>query len=116
MQSGREDTLKKRYAIKLCFKLGKNARETYGMLQTAFGPRDGVQKWKHAGSPRPKWVRQSKPTHKLLIIPFFDSTGMIYMLWVPIGQTVNKEYDVEVLREFSKRFRRMRPALFKSGH
>ena len=38
MQSGREDTLEERYAIKLCFKLGKNdARETYGMLQTAFG-------------------------------------------------------------------------------
>ena len=33
------DTLKKRYAIKFCFKLGKNdATETYGMLQTAFGP------------------------------------------------------------------------------
>ena len=31
------DALEKRYAIKLCFKLGKNAAtETYGMLQTAF--------------------------------------------------------------------------------
>ena len=38
MQSGREDTLKERYAIKLCFKLWKNATETYGMLQTVFGP------------------------------------------------------------------------------
>ena len=37
MQSGREVTLEERYAIKLCFKLGKNdATETYGMLQTAF--------------------------------------------------------------------------------
>ena len=35
--------------------------------------------------------------------------------WVPTGQTVNKEYYVEVLREFRKRFRRKRPALFKSG-
>ena len=35
MQSGRE---KERYAIKLCFKLGKNATETYGMLQIAFRP------------------------------------------------------------------------------
>ena len=34
MQSGREE---ERYAIKFCFKLGKNATETYGMLQTAFG-------------------------------------------------------------------------------
>ena len=37
MQSGHEDTLEKRYAIKLYFRLGKNATETYGMLQTAFG-------------------------------------------------------------------------------
>ena len=32
------DTLEERYAIKFCFKLGKNATETYGMLQTAFRP------------------------------------------------------------------------------
>ena len=38
IQSGHEDTLEERYAIKLCFKLGKNATETYGMLQTAFRP------------------------------------------------------------------------------
>ena len=31
------DTLEERYATKFCFKLGKNATETYGMLQTAFG-------------------------------------------------------------------------------
>ena len=37
MQSGCEHTLEERYAIKFCFKLGKNATETYGMLQTAFG-------------------------------------------------------------------------------
>ena len=71
--------------------------------------------WKHAGSPRPKKARQSQSTHKLLMIPFFDSTGMIYMHWVPTGWTVNKEYYVEVLTEFRKRFRRKRPALFKSS-
>ena len=228
IQSGREDTLEERYAIKFCFKLRKNTTETYGMLQTAFGPssmnwasviewhkrfkegRESVRddercgrskevrtteligqiknfmnkdrcvsietisaqfdvsveivhtiiheelklqkicakfvptvlredqkerrchdsriyyyepetknqssQWKHAGSPRPKKARQSKYTHKLLMIPFFfDSTGMIYMHWLPTGQTVNKEYYVEVLREFRKKFRRKRPALFKSG-
>ena len=66
--------------------------------------------WKHTGSPRPKKARQSKSTHKLLMIPFFDSTGMIYTHWVPTGQTVNKEYYVEFLREFRKK-----PALFKLG-
>ena len=38
MQSGREDTLEEWYAIKFCFKLGKYATESYGILQTAFGP------------------------------------------------------------------------------
>ena len=36
MQSGREDNLEERYAIKLCLKLGKNATETYGIVYTAF--------------------------------------------------------------------------------
>ena len=36
MQPGREDTLEERYAIKFCFRLGKNATETFGMLWTAF--------------------------------------------------------------------------------
>ena len=37
------------------------------------------------------------------------------MHWVPTGQSVNKEYYVEDLREFRKRFGRKRPTLFKSG-
>ena len=49
MQSGREDTLEKRYAIKFCFKLGKTTPETYGILQTAFGTscmnRASVYEW-----------------------------------------------------------------------
>ena len=71
--------------------------------------------WKHVCFPIPKKARQIKSTHKPVMIPFFDSTGMIYMHCVPTGQAVNKECYVEVLREFWKRFRRKRPALFKSS-
>ena len=71
--------------------------------------------WKHAGSPRPKNARQSKSTHTLLMIPFFDCTGMIYMHWIPTGHTANKEYYVEILWDSRKRFLRKRPALFKLG-
>ena len=43
------DTLEERYAIKFCFKLEKNATETYKMLQTAFGvscmKRASVSEW-----------------------------------------------------------------------
>ena len=38
MQSEREDSLEERHAIEFCFKLGKNATETYEILQTAFRP------------------------------------------------------------------------------
>ena len=37
MQSGREDNLEGRYAIKFCVKLGKNASETFDMIKTAYG-------------------------------------------------------------------------------
>ena len=46
---------------------------------------------------------------------FLTALCMIYMHWVPTGQTVDKEYCVEVLREFRKKFCRKRPALFKSS-
>ncbi len=45
-KSGHEDTLEERYAIKICFKLGKNATEMYGMLQTAFGVFEGHKRFK----------------------------------------------------------------------
>ena len=37
MQSGREDTFEELYTRKFCFKHGKNATETYRILQTDFG-------------------------------------------------------------------------------
>ena len=63
MQSGREDTLEERYAIKFCFKLGKNAIEMCGMLHTAFQP--SCMKWasvfewhKCNGYRRRNWTRR----------------------------------------------------------
>ena len=108
-------TLEERYAIKFCFKLGKNAMQW--KLDLLLWPRDQETEF----SVEACWLSQTqegqiKQIHpQTFDDPFFDSTGMIYMHWVPTGQTVNKEYYVEVLREFRKRFRRKRPALFKSG-
>ena len=36
------------------------------------GTKRQSSQWKHAGSPRPKKARQSKSTHKILMIPFFS--------------------------------------------
>ena len=59
MQSERQDTLEERYAIELCFKLGKNALETYGMLQTAFQPSCMNQAWVFEWHKRFKEGRES---------------------------------------------------------
>ena len=77
-------------------------------------PRDTVLSGSILALPDPRRPdRANPPTNFWLSL--FDSTSMIYMHWVSTGLTVNKEYYVEVLREFGKRFRRKRPALFKSG-
>ena len=64
-------TLKERYAIEFCFKLGKNAM--WWKLDLLLWPRDQetMFQWKHAGSPKPKKARQSKSTLKHFMIPFF---------------------------------------------
>ena len=59
MQSGREDTFEERYAIKFCFKLGKNTTETYGMLQTAFPPSCMNRAWVYEWHKRFKEGRES---------------------------------------------------------
>ena len=70
IQSGRQDTSEERYAIKFCFKLGKMPwDESWIYCYEAETKRQNS----HAGSPRPKKARQSKSTHKLLMIPFLTA-------------------------------------------
>ena len=107
--------LEERYAIKFYFKLGKNAIRW--KVDLLLWPRDQETEFPVEAC----WLSQTQEGQTEQIHPqtfgwlFFDSTGMIYMHWVPTGQTVNKEYYVEVLREFRQRFRRKRPALLKSA-
>ena len=71
--------------------------------------------WKHIGSPRPKKARQSKSTHKLLMIPFFLQYW--HELHALGSQWTDNQQGILCwgLREFRKRFRRKRPTFFKSG-
>ena len=98
------------YAIKLCFKLGKNATETYGMLQSAFRPscmnQASVFEWHKRVKEGRESVRDDERCGRSKEV---DRPELI-------GQRLRvKGYYVEVLREFRKRFRRKRPALFRSG-
>ena len=78
-------------------------------------PRDRVPSGSMLALPDPRIPDSANPPTKFWWPLFFASTDMINMYWVPTGQTVNKEYYFEVLREFSKRFSQKRPAIFKSG-
>ena len=99
MQSGREDFLEERYAIKVCFKLGKNATETYGLLQTAFGAscmnRASVFKWNKRFNLSREPVRDD------------DRCGRSKEVNTP--ELINQRVRVRVRV-------RKRSALFKSGH
>ena len=100
------DTLKELYAIKLCFKFGKNATEMCGILQIAFGA-----SCMNRASVFESHKRFKEGTES---VRDDESCGRSKEVNTPdlIGQRVRV---VEVLRKFRKRFLRKRPALFKSG-
>ena len=105
MQSGRGDTLEERYAIKFCFKLGKNATETYGMLQTAFWPscmnRASVFEWNKRFKEGRESVRddercwRSKEVRTLMLIGqiknFIDKDHLVSK------ETITAQFDVSVV-------------------
>ena len=78
-------------------------------------PRDRVPSGSMLALPDPRRPHRANPPTNFWWSLFLDSTAGIYMHWVPTGQTVNKEYYVEVLKEFRKKFCRKMPALFKSA-
>ena len=104
MQSGREDTLEERHAIKFCFKFGKNATETYGMLQTAFGAssmnRVSVFEWHKRFNQSGESVRDDKRFGRSKEIGKPELTGQIKKSMdkdrrVSI-ETISAQFDVSV--------------------
>ena len=82
------DTLEERYAIKFCFKLGKNATETYGMLQTAFGPsclnRASVFEWHKSTHRKMSGSLWYAPRIRFGLVWFYDiSTSVGYLMTNP---------------------------------
>ena len=83
MQSGRGE---EQYTIKFCFKLRKNAMQWKQDLLLWPKTKRQSSQWKHANSPRPKKVRQSKSTHKLLMIPFLTALAWSICTGFPLDR------------------------------
>ena len=107
MQFEREDTLEEQYAIKFCFKFAKNATKTYEMLQTA------LERSCMNQASVFEWHKTFKEGRESVREDWRCGRGKEVNRPELIGQRVR----VTMLRfkEFRKRFRQKRPALFKSG-
>lgn len=70
--------------------------------------------WKTPLSPRPKKARQVKSNVKVMLVVFFDSQGIVHHEYAPHGQTITKEFYIQVLSRLREAVRRKRPALHAS--
>ena len=104
MQSGREDTLEERYAIEFCFKLGKTATETYGILRAAFGAscmnRASVFEWHKRFKEGKDSVRNDERCGRSKVVRTPESIGQIKNFMdndrrVSI-ETISAQFDVTV--------------------
>ena len=68
--------------------------------------------WKHPESSRPRKARQVRSNVKAMLTCFFDSRGIVHHEYAPEGQTINKEYYLQVLRRLREAVRRKRPDMW----
>lgn len=58
---------------------------------------------------------QSRSKIKSMLIVFFDYEGVVHHEYAPAGQTINKEYYVEILKRLHDAIRRKRPHFWQTG-
>jgi transposase len=81
-----------------------------------YDPETNVQssQWKHSSSPRPKNAQRVRSKVKVLLTVFFDYRGIVHHSYAPEGQTINKEYYLEVICHLCDAVQRKRPHLWAS--
>ena len=111
----------KQQQLDVCLDLKENAANDPSFLLNvitgdetcvyAYDPETKTQssQWRSPGSPRPKKARQVRSYIKSMLICFFDQKGIVHKEFVPLGQTVNAAFYIEVLRRLRENVRRTRP-------
>jgi transposase len=79
-----------------------------------YDPETKVQslQWKHSSSSRPRKAQRVRSEVKVLPTVFFDYHGIVHHSYAPEGQTINKEYYLEVIHHLCDAVRRKRPDLW----
>ena len=68
--------------------------------------------WKHPESPWPTKAREVRSNAKVMLTGFFDSHGIVHHKYAPEGQTINKEYYLQVLRRLREAVQRKWPDMW----
>ncbi|KPU81757.1 uncharacterized protein Dana_GF26822, partial [Drosophila ananassae] len=71
--------------------------------------------WMAPDEPKPKKSRLEKSKVKKMLICFYDSKGIVYKEFVPLGQNVNAVFYLGVLKCLVRRIRHFRPEYREDG-
>lgn len=71
-----------------------------------------ASEWRAKNEPKPKRARQSHSKVKVMLTVFCDCRGVVHHEFLPTGQTVNKEYYLQVMRRLREAVRKKRPELW----
>ena len=71
--------------------------------------------WCGEGSPRPLKAIRSRAQLKVMHITFFDHAGLLFDQAVPVGQIVNGDYYLSVLKKVRRAINDKRPELENAG-
>jgi len=106
------ENTEQRICIKFRFKIGKTATETYQLLQQAYGEDAvgrtqvfdrfrGFKEGRNSIESDARLGRLSTSRNKEMI----DSEGIVHHEYTPDGQTINKEFCLEVLQRLHESVR-----------
>jgi len=74
-----------------------------------------ASQWICTGEPRPRKARQCRSNMKVFLIAYFDWQGVVYHEFTPNGQTIIKEYYLDILRRLRETIHKKRPILWRSN-
>lgn len=82
----------------------------------AYDPETAQQssEYRFKNEPIPKRARQDRSKIKVMLTVFFDYQGIVHKEFLPTGETVNKEYYLNVMRRLRESIRRKRPELWQN--
>jgi len=77
--------------------------------------RHQASEWKASNEPRLKKPRRFQSKNKAILTIFMDYNGIVHHEFLPEGQTVNKEYYLDVMRRLREAVRQKRKDLWANN-